>query len=222
MGQAVSAVREVAKQQGDQAERTANDALNSLQDLAKTQVKLFTGEVKNNTDTTKVAIEKIVAQEVIIKCGVETAGDKIANDIMESYHAFADSDTAKGIGSVLSTGLDALFGNSSAQSNEVSKYFVTVGKMGYPYRVDMHLYAYQFTSETLIKVTKNVLAVSIVISSVKLTDLDDRTIGAMVQLCYGEAAAAIQQKILDKLLAIKAQCARGIQKSNNPTVRVEG
>lgn len=46
MGQAVSAVRDEAKKESDQAEKTANDALNSLQDLAKTQVKLFTEEVK--------------------------------------------------------------------------------------------------------------------------------------------------------------------------------
>lgn len=77
--------------------------------------------------------------------------------------------------------------------------------MGYPYRVDMQLYTYQFTSETLIKVTKNVLAVSIVISSIQLSTLGDSTIGAMVQLCYAEADEAIQQKILDKLLAIKAE-----------------
>lgn len=69
----------------------------------------------------------------------------------------------------------------------------------------MHLYTYQFTSETLIKVTKNVLAVSIVISSVNISALDDSTIGAMVQLCYGAAEDAIQQNILDKLLTIKAK-----------------
>ena len=46
MGQAVSAVREEAKRGGEQAEKTANDALNSLQDLAKPQLKLFTEEVK--------------------------------------------------------------------------------------------------------------------------------------------------------------------------------
>ena len=77
--------------------------------------------------------------------------------------------------------------------------------MGYPYRVDMHLYTYQFTSETLIRVTKNVLAVSIVISSVKISALDDNTIHVIVRQCYGEAEKAIQQKMFDKLLAIKAQ-----------------
>ena len=42
----MSAVRDEAKKESDQAEKTANDALNSLQDLAKLQVKLFTEEVK--------------------------------------------------------------------------------------------------------------------------------------------------------------------------------
>lgn len=77
--------------------------------------------------------------------------------------------------------------------------------MGYPYRVDMYLYTYQFTSETLIKVTKNVLAISIVISSVDIGGLDDGTIGAMVQLCYGDADESIQQAIIDRLIAIRGK-----------------
>lgn len=77
--------------------------------------------VRSDKDSSKISIEKILSQEVIIKCGVVTDGQKIADDIMASYKAFADGDIAKGIGSVLSIGLDALFGNSSANSNLVSK-----------------------------------------------------------------------------------------------------
>lgn len=46
MGQTVSAVRDEAKKESDQKEKEANDALNSLQDLAKLQIRLFLQTVK--------------------------------------------------------------------------------------------------------------------------------------------------------------------------------
>lgn len=46
MGQSISAVRDEAKKESAEAEKTANDALNSLQDLAKLQIKLFIEQVK--------------------------------------------------------------------------------------------------------------------------------------------------------------------------------
>ena len=46
MGQTVSAIREEAKKESAEAEKTATDALKSLQDLANTQVELFMQQVK--------------------------------------------------------------------------------------------------------------------------------------------------------------------------------
>lgn len=83
--------------------------------------------------------------------------------------------------------------------------FITVGALGYPLRVDMHLYTYAFKSTTLISVAKNVLAVAIVVSSVDLTTLDESSMGSIVQYCYGGVDEAKQQAILDKLLAVKAK-----------------
>lgn len=55
----------------------------------------------------------------------------------------------------------------------------------------------------MIKVTKDVLATSIVVSSVDIVSLDESTIGALVTYCYGDAEADIQQGILDKLVAVR-------------------
>lgn len=81
--------------------------------------------------------------------------------------------------------------------------FIAVGSLGYPLRIDMHMYTYAFSSATLTKVTKNVLAVSVVVSSVDISQLDDSTLGAMVEYCYGSVTADKQQAILDKILAVK-------------------
>lgn len=73
---------------------------------------------RDDKDTTKIAVGKIISQSTTINCSVSTDGQKIAEDIKKSYKAFASGDIADGISSVLSTGLDALFGNASANSNE--------------------------------------------------------------------------------------------------------
>ena len=81
--------------------------------------------------------------------------------------------------------------------------FITVGKLGYPLRIDMFLYTYNFTSDTLIKITKNVVATSVVVSSVDIAELDESTIGALVSYCYGDAEDSIQQGIIDMLNSIR-------------------
>lgn len=63
----------------------------------------------------------------------------------------------------------------------------------------MHLYTYAFKSETITAVTKNVLALSIIISSVDLTDLTESDLGSIVQLCYNKSEEDTQEKILEKL-----------------------
>jgi hypothetical protein len=73
----------------------------------------------------------------------------------------------------------------------------------------MLLYTYSFTSDTLIKVTKNVVATSLVVSSVDMKAMDPATIGATVQYCYGAAPLDVQQQILDKLNAVRAQIIDG-------------
>ena len=69
----------------------------------------------------------------------------------------------------------------------------------------MHLYTYSFKSETLTKMTKNVLAVSLMISSVDLTDLTESDLGAIVQACYQESNEETMKKILEKLNKIRKE-----------------
>lgn len=67
----------------------------------------------------------------------------------------------------------------------------------------MHLYTYSFTSDTLTKVTKNVLAISLMISSVDLVDLTESDLGTIVQICYEHSDEEIMKKILAKLKSVR-------------------
>lgn len=46
MGQAASAIKDAAVKQNQDAEKTANDSLTALQDIAKLQVQLFRSTVR--------------------------------------------------------------------------------------------------------------------------------------------------------------------------------
>lgn len=63
MGQAVSAVKDAAVKQNQEAERTANDALTALQDLAKLQVQLFKSEVRSVS-----ALHFLVSESGLTSC----------------------------------------------------------------------------------------------------------------------------------------------------------
>ena len=71
------------------------------------------------------------------------------------------------------------------------------------FRVDMMVYTYAFTSDALSRVTNNVVAITVVVSSVDMAALDKSAIGAAVQYCYGNAPEEVQKKIFDKLMAVR-------------------
>lgn len=77
------------------------------------------------------------------------------------------------------------------------------GSFGDILRVDIQLYTYTFTSEGLRNVTENIVAIAIVISAIDVAVLDDKTICVIAQLCYEDASDEIQEKIVEKFLALK-------------------
>lgn len=76
---------------------------------------------RDDKDPNKINIKKIISDESILRCSVDMEGDKIAGEIESTYGKFASGDIAKGIGSVLSIGLKALFGNAGGNSNSTQK-----------------------------------------------------------------------------------------------------
>ncbi|KAK3376403.1 hypothetical protein B0T24DRAFT_218823 [Lasiosphaeria ovina] len=199
MGVAVSAAREEAKKQGNDTEKMTDDALNSIIDVAKLQAELFKAHIKNILDSTSNEISEFTHEDTVIKCSVEYEPSKIADHVKTTYGPFASKDVAAAIGDALSVSLGALFESSTANSNEASMVFVTAGNLDYPYRFDMHLYTYSFSSATLTKVAKNVLAVSLMISSVDLSPLAESDLGVVVDVCYRHSDEAARKPILEKL-----------------------
>ncbi|KAI0545481.1 hypothetical protein F4679DRAFT_561086 [Xylaria curta] len=203
MGVAISTVRNEARKQTEDTEKLANDALSSLVDLAKLEMELFKSRVKDQSDSTMIKVSKFIQEDTVIKCTVEFEAKKIADHLVKVYKAFANGEVAEAIGEVLSGALEGLFDQATASSNETTKYFVTVGKLGYPYRVDLHLYSYEFKCAALTGLAKNVLAVSVIISSVDLSDLTETDIGAIVQVCYQGAEDKTLEEIEAKLVNIR-------------------
>ncbi|KAK4460751.1 tyrosine phosphatase protein [Cladorrhinum samala] len=204
MGQSVSAVMKAAMLQNEEAEKMANDALTALHDVAKLQNQLFRSQLANN-DARKIPIKKTIFEDTIIRCSVDPDNrDEIAKEVKNMYSQFASEDAAEAIGSVLSINLKNMFANAAGNSNQYTNYFITMGSLPDElFRVDMMVYTYAFTSDALSRVTNNVVAITVVVSSVDKASLDKSAIGAAVQYCYGNAPEEVQKKIFDKLMAVR-------------------
>ncbi|KAF4444512.1 tyrosine phosphatase protein [Fusarium austroafricanum] len=210
MGQAISDIKATAAKQNPEAERRANDSLTGLYDLAKIQNQLFLSTVSNDQDRNKIPIQKIVTDETLMLCDIDMRSDMIAAEIERSCGNFATGDVAKGMGSVLSNSLRALFGSARDNSNQTQKYFIAVGKLGYPLRIDMNLYVYSFTSDALRQVTKNVLIVSATVSSINIATLHEVDIKRAVSYCYGDVEMDLQQRIFDRFMEIRQTTRPGL------------
>jgi hypothetical protein len=66
-------------------------------------------------------------------------------------------------------------------------------------RLDFHMFCYQYTSEGLSKITKNVLAVSIVLSSANVKEINDNTLRVIVQKTYDSATPEVRKSIYEQL-----------------------
>lgn len=66
-------------------------------------------------------------------------------------------------------------------------------------RIDMHFFTYQFTSSQLTDICKQVISVSVVVSSVDSSKLKSSTLANIVQTVYGHLKLEEQQRILSQL-----------------------
>ena len=57
---------------------------------------------------------------------------------------------------MLSFGLKAVLGSYSGQTSEKRGYFIILSDIGAIYRIDYYIYSFEYKSETLVKVAKNV------------------------------------------------------------------
>jgi len=182
MGQFVSSIKDKARETGEQDAKLADDALNSLQDLARSRQKIFRLTVEKSSNANlEVPIKKIVHDKFIIKCGVESNPEGLKSTIDELIGAFSKKTSiTEAIAKSLSLGLDTLFGNYSGSTSETSEYTISVTDNGAVYRIDYYLYSYRFTSESLTNYSKNVLLACLVVSSANVADLDRNSVKVIV------------------------------------------
>lgn len=93
----------------------------------------------------------------------------------------------------------ALFGTYSANQAQKTVYAITTGELGGVARVDADFYSYEYTSNTLSKITKNVVVVSIVVSSAKIDDLDFNDVSTIVQTVYTASEKEEKERIRDQV-----------------------
>ncbi|KAI1418638.1 hypothetical protein F5Y13DRAFT_196426 [Hypoxylon sp. FL1857] len=199
MGQTVSSLIENL-QQDSEKEKKANDALNALVEMAKLQQERFSLTVQNNIGNQKlIPVDVIISQENILQATTSSQVTGVGELISTLFSAFASGDVAKGVSSLVQTGLNILIGSYSGNTSSRDSYIITTGELGGVLRIDMHFFAYQYTSSQLTDICKQVISVNIVISSVDISKLSDSTLRAIVQNVYGALPIDDQKRILAQL-----------------------
>ncbi|OTA84037.1 hypothetical protein M434DRAFT_174882 [Hypoxylon sp. CO27-5] len=199
MGQTVSSLIENL-QQDSEKEKKANDALNALVEMAKLQQERFSLTVQNNIGNQKlIPVDVIISQESILQATTSSQVTGVGDIISTLFSAFASGDVAKGVVALVQTGLNILIGSYSGNTSSRDTYIITTGELGGVMRIDMHFFAYQYTSSQLTDICKQVISVNIVISSVDISKLSDSTLRAIVQNVYGALPIDDQKRILSQL-----------------------
>jgi hypothetical protein len=106
-----------------------------------------------------------------------------------------------GLAKIATSCLEVLFGSYSANQSSTTTYAISTGSLGGVARIDADFYSYQYNSSTLSKITKNVVVVSIVISSAKIDGLDQNDVSTIVQTVYSNSTSDQQEKIRDQIWA---------------------
>ena len=184
-------------------EKLANDALNSLVTIAKMRQEVFLLKVKNSknskVDSTDIPINKILSKLEMFKCSVDLESDTLGTEIGKIIGNFASGEILNGITNLAKDALNLVFGNFSSNQSEHSISVISVGNAMGIVRIDADFFAYQYNSKDLGAICKNVVASSIVVSSVDTSELDAMTLRSIVQVVYGSLTKEEMKQIFDEL-----------------------
>lgn len=199
MGIAASDVRSAAKEANKENEKTAVDALNTMGAVAREKMKNFRLKVESNSETHEIPVDKVIYQDQLMYCTVSEKDDKLKDTVKNLVSNIAKGKWADALTTGSDAILDALFGSMVGSEGEHSLYRIIVGPLGGIRRVDINLYMWAFSSETMIKVAKNILVVSIIVSSVDLLALDVATLRVAIEETCGDDIKMGRQ-LLDEVL----------------------
>ncbi|PMD57924.1 uncharacterized protein K444DRAFT_511083, partial [Hyaloscypha bicolor E] len=112
-------------------QKLADDALNSLLEMAKLQVAAFKLAISNpNFEAKLIPIEKILSSDSIIQASIENTPTNIGSVINETFSAFANGEVVKGITTLINSGLKILLGSYSGNVSTRDTYLISTGKIG--------------------------------------------------------------------------------------------
>ncbi|KAI9663306.1 MAG: hypothetical protein M1831_002590 [Alyxoria varia] len=198
MGAILSKV--IDAQNGGEKALQANDVLNSLNELTQTKLDLFYNQVTNtHFDDNLLPIHKVIARESWIYAQTEDSPLNVSAIIDTTARSFANGETANGVGTIIQSVLNTAFGVSRASTQSKKIYAISVGDLAGIQRVDIDIFAYQFTSQALTNITRGVQGATVVLSSVNTTGLDKNDLRVIVQATFASVPIEQQQAILDQL-----------------------
>ncbi|TFY76622.1 hypothetical protein EWM64_g7392 [Hericium alpestre] len=194
MGSTLSSVMNAAD--ADKQEKEANDALNALMQIATSRQELFYDHIRSpNFDAGLVQMSKVIYKYQYIQCAVDSNPAGISNAINSTLKDFVSGDVVAGITNIVTSSMNFLLGNYSANQSSTTMYTLSTGELGGLVRIDTDFYSYEYTSETLKNITKNILVCSIVISSAEVKGLKLNDINAIVQSLYSSSDIKIRDQL---------------------------
>ncbi|KAL8664823.1 MAG: hypothetical protein Q9202_002685 [Teloschistes flavicans] len=113
MGQSISSLVEDLQQNAEK-EKLANDAMNSLIELAKMQVEAFELAI---SDTVMIPIDKILEKDHLIQCNISNDPSKVGDMIGDIFSSFISGDILGGVSKLVNNGLKILLGSYSGNSS---------------------------------------------------------------------------------------------------------
>lgn len=205
MGNTPSEIRRLAKANNSENEDMANDALNTMGAIAREKMKNFRLKVISNSESHEVPIDKLIYQNQMICCSVQEDDKNIKNTVKDLIQNIATGKYIDALTSGSTAILNALFGSMVGNEGEHSFYRIVVGPLGGIRRVDVNLYMWAFSSSTLLNLTKNILVVSAVVSSVDVKTLDISTLRVAIEQTCGEDIDMGKKLLNDVLLEWRSE-----------------
>lgn len=141
----------------------------------------------------------------MIKCGVASSDAKLKDSVKSLIHDVASGDFVDAICDTAGLAIDALLGNYAGNTSEKQLYKTCVGRFGGVKRIDFYLYSYEFTSDSLISITKNVVVCCMIVSSVNPASIDANTLRNVLEMNYPNETTENLQKLFDIVKAAQVK-----------------
>ena len=103
---------------------------------------------------------------------------------------------------MLSLALKAVLGNYSGQKSEKKDYFFALSNSGAVYRIDYYIYSFEYKSEKLIKLAKNVVVFDYIISAVDTRTLNVNIVLSLIEICFKQLEKPQKKKLAEEVMRV--------------------